>query len=894
MNIAATTVPDTRFSRYRSVRKAARGDVETVPIPAVPPIPEVLAASVNRAPSRYRKTTAPLEHRSLPPLHTVRPIGSQVLESLSSPKSTATAESSSVASLEHGPDRALPAVTSPLTQHSSSRTVAGTRQAGPTHHVPRYATRRSREESATPPLQDTREERRSTEAAREEARLILEGEYDKLQQFRDQQRQKSKEQRNCNAVKSPQQEPAEVRPSGSRVEVIRGRHSQNGADDSAPSMNRGRAVGGYASVPATDHIGQAPSTSFRPVQVPQTDAPKLSYKVVSKNATSSSIQYHDQPKLNGPLRKQSSVDIRQKAALPAHVQQAKLGDGPPKTATNSSAPPVIFDAPVSAVNAGERRVEVRCEKSTITLPVTPTTTVRDVLNSASVIMSQSIDPRTSVLIENFVHLGLERPLRRYERVRDVMNSWDSDTQNHLNILSEGECAAAGLEQESAPGAPPSKTVLQLYHSRKPGRWDKRWMTLKSDGQVTYASKNNEVDAVNAFHLSDFDIYMPTKQHLRRLRPPKKICFAIKSQQRSIVFESTENFVHVFCTNDKETAYRWYNSIQAWRSYYLVHVLGEGLGNRNIPTNALEAVAVSIEPRSSASHDRDTIPYQLGTFETLLDISADEFRYSLHASSPATAHTRQGSLAIGVKSPQSTTTSDQYRHKASTRRSASIHRSSELTHSRQRSLVSGTRTRPIEQDIPPPPTTRSAIQPPPTNEAAFTGTGLLAAAFDPVKPQDEPANLYNDASQGFTGKGLLSRTMSRRTQPRTHTLTSTEPNTLVNLHDDPSAFTGAGLLAQQQQQQHLSPKPSVTLFTSPPTQTDQAFTGTGLLRTLTTKKSLTRTDPRAPGHALLDLSAQSTFQTGSLLRQIEDVGCVQGPVVDRSRGVEVVAKVGEGY
>lgn len=688
---------------------------------------------------------------------------------------------------------------------------------------------------------------------------MLEGEYDKLNQWREQRRQEHWAQKSGGELKSPQHGSAEVKAPGS-----------------------GRAINqvGGSHRPTPDDTCQAPSLALQPVHVSQTNTLKVSYKGTGKDATPAPVQYHDRPKLSGlaqRLRKKSSVDIRHRAGLPVQMYQPKLGDGPPKTANNTSTPPTSFDAPVSAVNAGERRVEVRYEKSTITLPVTPTTTVRDVLNSASLVMSQPIDPRTSILIEAFDHLGLERPLRRYERIRDVMNSWDSDTQNYLLVLPESECAAAGLEQEDAPTEPPWKTVVQMYHSQKPGRWDKRWMTLKSDGQVTGSSKNNDLDATNAFHLSDFDIYMLTKRQMKRLRPPKKICFAIKSQQRSIVFESTENFVHFFCTNEKETADRWYNSVQAWRSYYLVNVLGEGVGNKVIPTNALEAVAVSAEPRPSISRPRDSVPYQLGTFKTLLDISADEFRYSLHASSTlessSTLHARKESLVTGAKNGQT----DQYRQKSSPRRSASIQRSSEPPYTRKQSLVSATRTKSIE---------KSTSQPP-TTETAFTGAGLLATVFDQIKHPDDSANLYEDTSQGFTGKGLLSRTMSRRTRPHAHN--STEPSTLLNLQDDPSAFTGAGLLAQQQ---HTNSRKSPETLLEP-TSTDQAFTGTGLIRTLTTKKSQSRVQP---GQTLVDLSAQPTFQTGSLLRQIEDVGFQHGHgvVIDRTKGVEVTQKVGEGY
>jgi len=209
-----------------------------------------------------------------------------------------------------------------------------------------------------------------------------------------------------------------------------------------------------------------------------------------------------------------------------------------------------------------------------------------------------------------------------------MNSWDSDTQNYLMIMPHSECAAVGLEHKDAPAEQPSHTMLHMYHSQKPGKWEKHWMILKEEGQVTASTKENDANATNVFHLSDFDVYMPTKKQVKKLRPPKKICFAIKSQQRSIMFESTENFVHFFATNDKAIADRWYSAVQAWRSWYLVNVLGEGAASKP----ASEAVPIAppmhqhISPRRSTSNPRDSIPYQLGTFQPLLGFSAEAFAY----------------------------------------------------------------------------------------------------------------------------------------------------------------------------------------------------------------------------------------------------------------------------
>ena len=81
---------------------------------------------------------------------------------------------------------------------------------------------------------------------------------------------------------------------------------------------------------------------------------------------------------------------------------------------------------------------------------------------------------------------------------------------------------------------------------------------------------------NICHMSDFDVYIPTaRQSAKRIRPPRKICFAVKSQQKSSMFLSTANFVHFFSTSDKTLAATWYKAVLEWRSWYLVNIMGEG-------------------------------------------------------------------------------------------------------------------------------------------------------------------------------------------------------------------------------------------------------------------------------------------------------------------------------
>ncbi|KAL3423332.1 hypothetical protein PVAG01_05079 [Phlyctema vagabunda] len=290
------------------------------------------------------------------------------------------------------------------------------------------------------------------------------------------------------------------------------------------------------------------------------------------------------------------------------------------------------DAPKSAVNSGDRTVTIRYNQSSIALPVNPETTPNDLVYTAASILSGNINPSTAVLSESYSKLGLERRIRRYEHVRDVMNSWDRDTQNYL-LLQNSDSPAHDrntLEAASIPREAPGDFRAVLYHSQKPGKWNKRCITLLKSGQVFMSKRLNalpgEKDVENLCHISDFDIYTPTRLQIRKhIEPPRKYCYAIKSQQKTTVFMNTENFVHFFCTNHEEVAEEWFAAVQSWRSWYLVNRMGEGKRKSQVvvpPTHVTPGIQIRPATKASSGRSRtpsaDETPHTVGSFVPVTD------------------------------------------------------------------------------------------------------------------------------------------------------------------------------------------------------------------------------------------------------------------------------------
>ncbi|KAL8858628.1 MAG: hypothetical protein Q9178_004922 [Gyalolechia marmorata] len=273
------------------------------------------------------------------------------------------------------------------------------------------------------------------------------------------------------------------------------------------------------------------------------------------------------------------------SAAEAKEQLKSIISNPIAIVPEKSLPSPQFDAPKSAVNAGERTVRVKYKEFQVPVTVVPSTTPADVIRSVSDKVATPIDQDSSVLLESFKQLGLERPLRKYEHIRDVLNSWDNDAQNTLII----EPSSTGghdddLDEKRVPTNQPDDTSFYLHHSQRPGHWDKRVVMVRSDGQMLVA-KSDGGEFSNICHLSDFDIYVPTVREVaKNIRPPKRICFAVKSQQKSSMFISTVNFVHFFASNDKRMAMSLYTTVQEWRSWYLVNKMGKGVEHSNQPTS----------------------------------------------------------------------------------------------------------------------------------------------------------------------------------------------------------------------------------------------------------------------------------------------------------------------
>ncbi|KAI9685743.1 MAG: hypothetical protein M1822_004303 [Bathelium mastoideum] len=460
------------------------------------------------------------------------------------------------------------------------------------------------------------------------------------------------------------------------------------------------------------------------------------------------------------------------------------------------------DAPRTAINAGERRVLVECNQSSIQLPVTPETTPSDLVRSAANCLSESINPKASVLLESFSKVGVQRRLRMYEHVRDVMNSWDSDSQNTLLLV---ESASSGVDPDltsaSVPQEQPVGGSFAMYYSQKPGKWDKRWVTLSEDGQVHLAKMgSSKKETTNVCHLSDFDIYTPTKkQMLKKVKPPKKHCFAVKSQQKSGIFMSTTNFVHFFATGDQDVAAEFYRKVHGWRSWYLINVMGEGKkarkeSNPPKPTTVLQSDTQpsSIGRRMSVSGDRShhrhssvESHYQIGSFRPLIDPASLDPKLDANAPLPSSFHARRASQDIQVSSET----------KQAYQRNMSLRNRSNPPVSFPKKLQKEDINRPTTANAP----TQASSAVDPSSETTFAPTSLLGRTYSQRQAQQREREAQQ--SSPFTaGPSLMNGGLDQH--PTTTPITAEHPTQNTTISS--GGIKRSSSTRQQQQHQPATP------------------------------------------------------------------------------------------
>ncbi|KAG0370180.1 hypothetical protein BGZ54_007380 [Gamsiella multidivaricata] len=167
---------------------------------------------------------------------------------------------------------------------------------------------------------------------------------------------------------------------------------------------------------------------------------------------------------------------------------------------------------------------------------------------------------------------IERPLRDFEVLLDVMKTWEADKDNKMicksfparNELSAKEVirlvGPAGQEDFVRPHG-------WVHVEMKKGKWVKRY--LHTTDTAVYHSKDNKFTGESMLCLlRNFDVYAV---QVPRKKAPTKFGFALKSSDSIHMFETPEDdYIHYVCTESGESLRDWLVGLRAIKGIFMYH------------------------------------------------------------------------------------------------------------------------------------------------------------------------------------------------------------------------------------------------------------------------------------------------------------------------------------
>ncbi|KAI0304454.1 hypothetical protein B0F90DRAFT_1809275 [Multifurca ochricompacta] len=189
-----------------------------------------------------------------------------------------------------------------------------------------------------------------------------------------------------------------------------------------------------------------------------------------------------------------------------------------------------------------------------TLLMTPATTAKEVIDvlEAQGQLANWAGMGGWMLFEVSQDFGMERPIRHFEVVSEVISSWDKDKSVNLLVVKKTPLAAL-LHPSAMPSSSPVFGTYVEWES-KPRKWSKRWLELREQG-LWLSKKDNGKDETFLCSLANFDAYVVTRPH----KSPKPYVFAVKSTDNLTFFENAADYVHVFCCSEKDGR-KWLESV----------------------------------------------------------------------------------------------------------------------------------------------------------------------------------------------------------------------------------------------------------------------------------------------------------------------------------------------
>ncbi|KAI8851483.1 hypothetical protein BC829DRAFT_361004 [Chytridium lagenaria] len=162
------------------------------------------------------------------------------------------------------------------------------------------------------------------------------------------------------------------------------------------------------------------------------------------------------------------------------------------------------------------------ETIVLTSLMTADQVVADLVNNSKKV-EQSAD---WTLFELANDLGIERPIRDWEVVTDVIAAWDTSATVNAILLKK-----YGYRSTIVP-----KIQGYLYIEVRPKKWQKKFFLLR-EGHIYYYENRD------------------------KKKTPTQFCFALRSTSNISIFENKVDYVRFLCVDRQDRLYDWVLAIR---------------------------------------------------------------------------------------------------------------------------------------------------------------------------------------------------------------------------------------------------------------------------------------------------------------------------------------------
>ncbi len=211
----------------------------------------------------------------------------------------------------------------------------------------------------------------------------------------------------------------------------------------------------------------------------------------------------------------------------------------------------------------EHRIFIDSHLKHITVSVSPTTLVREVVDGARAQgqLTSGTDAQGGfALWEICRSLGVERPLREFEVLADVVKSWDGEA--NILIIRRTPLWPILASSLRAQPAPTKSGWVQVELKR--GKWAKKWLELR-DGALTAAKGESGKERAPLVPLATFDAFALAPHAVQALKAPKPFVLALKSKLPRSHFEKEEEYCVFVGFRDEQDSDAWMKAITEARN-----------------------------------------------------------------------------------------------------------------------------------------------------------------------------------------------------------------------------------------------------------------------------------------------------------------------------------------